>query len=102
MRGFLTLPMTLLFAPLAAVLFVEPAVAGELPLAFIKQHCFECHCDSIAEGGFRADRLTQELADSANHKAWSRVLARVQSGRCRRSRVRNDLRKRTSSRHSRR
>ncbi|QDU25006.1 hypothetical protein ETAA8_00670 [Anatilimnocola aggregata] len=72
--------LTLLTALLLAMRAVEPAGAGELPLVFIKKHCVECHDNSTTEGGFRADLLGKELADSANHKAWSRVLARVQSG----------------------
>jgi mono/diheme cytochrome c family protein len=72
--------ITLLTALLLALHAVELAGAGELPLVFIKKHCVECHDNSTAEGGFRADLLGKKLADSANHKAWSRVLARVQSG----------------------
>jgi hypothetical protein len=80
MKPTLTLLTALLLAPLAVLCFFEPAGAHELPLAFVKRHCVECHNDFTTEGGFRADRLTNELADSANHKSWSRVLARVQSG----------------------
>lgn len=72
------LPLNL--ALLASLFIANFAHARELPMAFIKQHCVECHNDSTTEGGFRADRLTHELRDSANHQAWSRVLARVQSG----------------------
>ena len=72
--------LTLLTALLLALRAVEPVGARELPLVFVKTYCVECHNDSTSEGGFRADLLGKELADSANHKAWNRVLARVQSG----------------------
>lgn len=68
------------FALLASLFIVNFAHARDVPLAFIRQQCVECHNDSTTEGGFRADVLGKELADSANHKGWSRVLARVQSG----------------------
>jgi mono/diheme cytochrome c family protein len=80
MKQIPTLSTALLLGTLAVLPAVDPAGAGDLPLAFVKQHCVECHNDSISEGGFRGDRLTKELGDSANHQAWSRVLARVQSG----------------------
>lgn len=54
--------------------------ASELPLAFVREHCAGCHNGDVAEGGFRADLLGENLADAANHKVWSRVLVRVQSG----------------------
>jgi len=56
------------------------AESSSTPLSFIEKHCVECHDDSVSEGDFRADLLTKNLGDAAGHKAWSRVLARVQSG----------------------
>ena len=64
----------------AMLLAADPANVRDLPLAFVTQRCRECHNDSTAEGGFRADLLGKELTDSSNHQRWSRVLARVQSG----------------------
>lgn len=75
-----TLLTALLLASVAMPHSVEPASAREVPLSFVKTHCVDCHNDATSEGGFRADLLGQDLADAANHKAWSRVLARVQSG----------------------
>jgi mono/diheme cytochrome c family protein len=80
--------MKLLFIPFAFLLFVSSTalLAAEsssdlvTPLAFINKHCADCHNDSTSEGGFRADLLSKDLADAANYKGWSRVLARVQSG----------------------
>lgn len=79
MKFTLTL-LTILLVPLAALYVTESASAREMPLAFVEKHCKDCHNASTSEGGFRADLLTKELANPANHKAWSRVLARVQSG----------------------
>jgi hypothetical protein len=63
-----------------ALQVAEPAHAQELPLTFIKKHCADCHDAATAEGGFRADTLSANLAEPATHQAWSRVLSRVQSG----------------------
>jgi hypothetical protein len=64
----------------AAAAAVDGGEHGEVPLSFIKTNCVDCHNDSTAEGKFRADRLGGDLGDAANQRAWSRVLARVQSG----------------------
>ena len=80
MKYTLTLFAACILAPLAVLCFVETAGAHEVPLPFVKQHCADCHTGDAADGGFRADLLSKELAEPANHKAWSRVLARVQSG----------------------
>jgi mono/diheme cytochrome c family protein len=80
MKCTLALCIALLLSPLAALQAAEPANAREVPVGFVKTHCSECHDGDAAEGGFRADLLSTNLADAGNHKAWSRVLARVQSG----------------------
>lgn len=76
----LTLLAVLLLAPPTALHSAELAAAREVPQSFVKKHCLECHDESTAEGDFRADLLGKDLTDSESHKAWSRVLARVQSG----------------------
>jgi mono/diheme cytochrome c family protein len=80
MKHIFTIPNATLLTLLATLHCVHPASAREMPLAFVKQHCADCHTGDAAEGGFRADLLSKELDKPANHKAWSRVLARVQSG----------------------
>ena len=57
-----------------------PTLVAAPPLSFLEKNCVECHDDSVSEGDFRADLLTKNLGDDASHTAWSRVLARVQSG----------------------
>ncbi len=52
----------------------------EPPLGFVNKHCRSCHDPASGEGGFRVDKLSGDLAEAINHKAWVRVLARVQSG----------------------
>ena len=74
------LPVVLLVASLAMLSDARPASARELPLAFVKKHCWECHNKSTTEGDFRADLLGNEVAEPTSHQAWTRVLARVQSG----------------------
>jgi hypothetical protein len=76
----LTLLTVLLLATPDALHSAELAGAREVPLSFVKRHCLECHDESTAEGDFRADLLGKDLTDPASHKAWSRVLTRVQSG----------------------
>jgi hypothetical protein len=57
----------------------DPAKGDQVPLAFVKAHCSDCHHGSDAEGGFRAEALSDQLSDPTSHRIWSRVLARVQS-----------------------
>jgi hypothetical protein len=68
------IPMALLLTALSA-----PG-AAEVPWSFVSKHCLDCHDDTTEKGDFRADRLGPDLADPENHRAWVRVLARVQSG----------------------
>ncbi len=68
------------FALATLLLSSAITVAADIPLAFVKKHCSDCHSSSSSEGGFSVDTLTNQLAEPANHKAWNRVLARVQSG----------------------
>lgn len=56
------------------------AGAAGVPISFLEKHCVDCHDDASKKGDFRADVLGKDLSDQANHRAWSRVLARVQSG----------------------
>ena len=69
----------LLLVPLANLHAVEPSSTRELPISFVKKHCADCHDANTSKGNFRADLLTKDLGDQKNIKAWSRVLARVQS-----------------------
>jgi len=57
-----------------------PAVELAVPLAFVRIHCAACHDSAEPEGDFRLANLGVDLADAPTHVAWSRVLARVQSG----------------------
>jgi len=73
--------------PRAAVMVILLALAsdrtvgaGELPRAFVKEHCAACHDTAEPEGDFRLDALGPDLADAPARRAWSRVLARVQGG----------------------
>jgi mono/diheme cytochrome c family protein len=68
------------FTPWVTLNAAEPAIVSEVALTFVKQHCSACHNEAHSEGDFRADLLGNDLADLSNHKSWSRVLARVQSG----------------------
>jgi hypothetical protein len=79
-KHILTLSTAILLVTQATLHAADPTHGSEVPVAFVKTHCVDCHNDSTSEGGFRADLLGKDLADAVNHKAWSRVLARVQSG----------------------
>jgi hypothetical protein len=64
-------------------LSVSCVSASEIPLPvreFVHRNCAECHDRSTAEGDFQIDDLATDLTDRANHKGWTRVLARVQNG----------------------
>jgi hypothetical protein len=80
MKQTLVFATAMLLVTQVTLYFVEPANAREVPVAFVRTHCVDCHNDSTSEGGFRVDVLSANLADAASYKAWSRVLARVQSG----------------------
>lgn len=69
-----------LFPLFLSFIFLSVNYALAVPLSFVEKHCLECHDDLTTEGDFRADLLGKNLTDDASHKAWSRVLARVQSG----------------------
>jgi hypothetical protein len=75
-RSLHLLPLFLAFNSLSA----NHAVSATVPFSFISKHCVECHDDSVSEGDFRADLLSKNLSDAPSLKAWSRVLARLQSG----------------------
>lgn len=47
---------------------------------FLARHCLGCHAGDKAKGGFRADRLTADLADAANRERWRDAAERVRSG----------------------
>ena len=68
---------------LTAIVALVPdrAVRGlDLPMPFVKQHCGACHDAAEPAGDFGLDALEPGRADGPAHRAWSRVLARVQSG----------------------
>lgn len=80
MKSRLLFVFVLLLGPAGELPAAEPANSLQSPLSFVRKHCADCHNATTAEGDFRADRLEANLADPVNHKAWRRVLARVQSG----------------------
>jgi hypothetical protein len=47
---------------------------------FLARHCLDCHAGEKAKGGFRADRLTADLADAANRERWRDAAERVRTG----------------------
>ena len=77
------LDMKTLFLIFAMLWLIAPSVrAADFPVAarqFVEQHCAECHDDGTAEGNFRIALLGTDLTDEANHKRWTRVLARLQN-----------------------
>lgn len=74
------LPAMLLTGILSWPMVAAAAGPLEAAQAFVRKHCLACHDPTSGEGGFRADLLETNLSNSVVHRAWSRVLARVESG----------------------
>lgn len=72
--------LTLLCWPLSSLVGNAADSTNAPPLAFVQQHCLDCHNAATAEGSFRADTLGRNLSDADSHRIWSRVLIRLQSG----------------------
>jgi hypothetical protein len=48
--------------------------------AFLETHCYDCHDADVRKGKFQADGLSTERVTADSAKAWSRILARLESG----------------------
>jgi hypothetical protein len=48
--------------------------------AFLETHCYDCHDVDARKGKFQVDMLPTEKVTSDSAKAWSRILARLESG----------------------
>lgn len=80
MKAFLVIVVLGAAAAGSRAVHADATGTAAVPLGFVREHCAGCHGADGAEGGFRADRLAEDLADPAGRAAWSRVLARVESG----------------------
>lgn len=65
--------MTLLLAPLAALNAADVK-------AFLDTHCYDCHDAETRKGRFQVEGLPTETVTADSAKAWSRILARLESG----------------------
>lgn len=56
------------------------ASAAELPVAFLKAHCYDCHSGTKAEASFDLTTLTADLANHENFARWVKVHDRIAAG----------------------
>src|SRR5262245_59184756 len=49
-------------------------------LAFLAQHCTECHAGNKPKGGFRLDSLTQDFSNKTNRQRWLAVSEQLRTG----------------------
>jgi len=72
--------MRLAFASLATLLVAAPLGAAELPVAFLKAHCYECHTGADAEAALDLTTLTTALDNAETFARWVKIHDRVASG----------------------
>jgi hypothetical protein len=64
------------------VLLIAPMVglhAADVK-GFLETHCYDCHDADAKKGKFQVDVLPTEKVTPDSAKAWSRILARLESG----------------------
>lgn len=67
-------------ALLSGGLGAEVTKTPEAILAFVDQHCADCHDDSMKEGDLDLYSLGFDLTDKESFKKWMRVFERVKAG----------------------
>jgi len=74
------LASVLLLLGCATALADDPLQVDSGVRSFMQQHCTDCHGADTAEGGFRIDRLSNDLQDRQASQRWVKVLDKVKSG----------------------
>ena len=67
-------------APLSHALDAREQAFRDQVRPFLAKHCFECHDDSVQEGGVRLDDLPALLGDPKTHKAWVNAFDKIATG----------------------
>ncbi len=70
------------FFVLSFALFVSATSAAfaQLPEAFFKQHCYECHDADSKQGGLDLTSFKVELSNADNFATWVKIHDRIESG----------------------
>ena len=58
----------------------ESGGLGDVPQAFLQQHCLRCHGPAKSSGELRLDQLGTDLSNPETYAAWEQVISRVSSG----------------------
>ncbi len=56
-----------------------PSSSAELPEAFLKAYCYNCHSSTQAEAGLNLEQLGRELDQPENARRWAKIHDRVAS-----------------------
>jgi len=72
--------VALVVAGLSAVGSVADVGAAELPVAFLKTHCYDCHSGPKAEGSFDLTTVSTDLTNRETFARWVKIHDRVTSG----------------------
>lgn len=59
---------------LAFLLLLSPALHAADPVAFLDQHCVECHDADLKKGGLDLTALETDFADGRSFATWVKVL----------------------------
>lgn len=64
----------------AALLLLPTVLAAVEPLAFLDQHCIECHDADLKKGGLDLSSLETEFADAKSFAIWVKVHDAIDAG----------------------
>ena len=72
-------------ALLTAILIASSSIvrleASELPSAFFRNHCFDCHSGDSPEGNINLESATRDWSQSVASAFWEKVLAAIEDNR---------------------
>ena len=70
----------LIFAAAISVASLASQAGAADPMAFLQQHCADCHAGDAPEGNMRIDDLPLDLAAETAADRWERIITRVEAG----------------------
>ena len=70
----------LIVAAAIAVASLASQAGAADPMAFLRQHCADCHSGDAPEGNMRIDDVPLDLAAETAADRWERIITRVEAG----------------------
>jgi len=70
----------LIVATAIAVASLASQAGAADPMAFLRQHCADCHSGDAPEGNMRIDDVPLDLAAETAADRWERIITRVEAG----------------------